>query len=87
MARRRPTYRQLPLPFDGIDLTQRVRRVLPPGLCELAEAEKLSDEEVRQLAEVWHTIRGKKPTTLDEWQKFAAMLKRVLGEELKAFYD
>lgn len=40
---------------------------LPPGLRELADAKQLSEVQVKQLAQAWDTMRGKRPTTLAEW--------------------
>lgn len=79
MARRQP-FKQMALPFDLAELRVPVRSALPPGLRELAEAEQLPDGEVTRLAEVWPTIRGKKPTTLAEWREFWGILTRVFGE-------
>ena len=40
---------------------------LPPGLQELAQEKEMTASQVRQFVEMYGTIRGKKPTTLDEW--------------------
>lgn len=54
---------------------------LPPGLRELAEAEKLNDNQVRQLAESYYTIRGGKPKTLAEWYPLYNAVKKYLRDD------
>lgn len=68
------------LPFDKAELRQPVRPALPPGLRELAEAERLTDSEVKQLAEAYLTIRGPKPKALDEWRPLWRAIKTFLED-------
>lgn len=53
---------------------------LPPGLRDLANAEGLSEEQVDKLAAAWNTIRGHRPTTLEEWQPLWQTLKHYFEE-------
>lgn len=76
---RRQTYSQMPLPFDLADLRKPVRRALPPGLREFAQADGISDERVRQLAATYPTMRGRKPATASEW--------RTLHNAVAKFFD
>lgn len=54
---------------------------LPPGLRELADAEQLNDEQVKQLARAYDTIRGKRPQTLTEWRPLYEAAKKYLTTE------
>lgn len=83
MPRHKPTYKQLPLPYDETDLTRRVRMVLPAGLRELADDKQLSDDQVRQLAGVWSTIRGRRPTTAAEWIPVYEAMLGIWEEEAR----
>lgn len=89
VLRPRQKFRQLALPFPRAELHQPVTptelaqpaaRALPPGLKELAEAESLDDNQVRQLAEAWPTIRGRKPTTVEEWRPLYEAIKKFVLE-------
>jgi hypothetical protein len=77
---RRPRFTQLAFDFDPATVRQPVRAVLPPGLREVAVADGLDDEQVRQLAEMWHTIRGQKPKTVEEWRNVIWLLKPIFAE-------
>lgn len=54
---------------------------LPPGLRELAQAENLTDANIKQLADAYDTIRGGRPRTLEQWQQFYAAVKLYLRED------
>lgn len=54
---------------------------LPPGLRELAEAEQLTDPQVKQLADAWDTIRGQRPRTLAEWMPMYEAIKKYLRKD------
>lgn len=56
-------------------------QLLPPGLRDLANAEGLTEAQVQQLARAWHTIRGRRPTTLEEWKPFYEAVKPYFREE------
>lgn len=53
---------------------------LPPGLRELADAEQLTEAQVKQLAAAWDTIRGRRPKTLEEWRPLYDVIKKYLRE-------
>ncbi len=57
---------------------------LPPGLRELADAEQLTEPEVKQLAAAWDTIRGRRPKTLDEWRPLFEAVREYLRKDYGA---
>lgn len=76
MPKRRPTYKQLPLPLNTKELYVPIRPVLPPGLAEFARMEKLTEAQVRQLAQAYPTMRGRKPATVEEWRTLWSAIKK-----------
>lgn len=88
---RKQTYNQMMLPFDRAELRKPApvtpvavtTPALPPGLREFATAESLSDARVRKLAEVYDTIRGRRPVSLEEWRQFYTAVKPYFTEEAK----
>jgi hypothetical protein len=54
---------------------------LPPGLRDLANAEGLSEAQVDKLTAAWNTIRGHRPTTLEEWQTLYGAIKHYFQEK------
>lgn len=54
---------------------------LPPGLRELADAEQLTEANVKQLAAAYNTIRGRRPKTLEEWRPLYEAVKQYLRED------
>jgi hypothetical protein len=55
--------------------------ILPPGLREFAVEKKLSDVQTKQLADMWGTIRGKKPMTVEEWRELYTVVEKYLREQ------
>ncbi len=55
--------------------------ILPPGLRQLQEQEKLTEQQMRQLSDAWYTIRGQRPRTLAEWSFLWSTIKRVVEAE------
>lgn len=80
---KRAKYAQMALPFDLAELRKPVRWYLPPGLREFAAADKLTDEQVRLLAEAFPTIRGRKPVSVAEWRDLWRIIMTVEEEAIK----
>lgn len=55
------------------------RRVVPPGLRQLAEEDGLTEYQVNKFYEASLTIRGKRPNTVDEW--------RTLWNAIKGYFE
>ena len=56
-------------------------RPMPPGLVEFALADDIPDSVTMRLSEAWYTIRGKRPTTVDEWRTLYEPLKDVFSDK------
>jgi hypothetical protein len=80
-TKRQRNYVQMGLPFDLAELRKPVKPYLPPGLREFATADKLTDEQVRQLAQVYPTIRGRKPVNAAEWRDLWRIIVSVEKEQ------
>jgi len=52
---------------------------MPPGLRAFCEMRGLSDDRMWRLNMMWFTIRGKKPTTEEEWDGFYNAVKNLEG--------
>jgi len=53
----------------------------PPGLMVFADAYQLSDETVQTLTDTWHTIRGRRPQTQEEWARLWELVMQLIVEE------
>lgn len=54
---------------------------MPPGLREFADANVLGDEITQSLLEAWHTIRGQRPRTQEEWRQFWGIVKQLIEDD------
>lgn len=59
----------------------------PPGLMAFADAYQLSDETVQTLTDTWHTIRGRRPRTQEEWARLWEFVKQLIDEESDLMRD
>lgn len=57
---------------------------LPPGLKAFAAEAHLSDDLVEKLADMWGTIRGKRPATVEEWRELYIAIQPYLPPEWSA---
>lgn len=48
---------------------------------EFADAYKLSDETVSELAQMWDTIRGRRPKTEEEWARMWEFVKQLIEDD------